>query len=402
MSQSLPNIKSSFPIFKGNPELIYLDNAATTQKPSSVIEAISEFYTHENANIHRGLYELSSKATLHYEDVRKKVNHFIGAKSEKEIAFTKGTTEAINIVANSFAHLLNEGDNIVVSAMEHHANLIPWQQVCLRKKASLRVIPLNDEGDLILENVNQLLDSRTKLMAVAHISNALGTINPIEEIISIAHKKKILVLVDAAQSIGHYPLSVSDLDIDFLAFSAHKMFGPMGTGVLFAKEIHHAHMHPLNFGGGAIREVSFGETKFMDYPFCLEAGTPHVAGVVGLGAAVDFLNQLDLKTTSEYTHQLASNFKNELQSLGFVKVIGNQKKSGGIVSFVVECIHAHDVASFLAEQQIAVRAGHHCTQPLHDRLGLPATVRASFSIYNTLEDVDKTIFALRELKKFWS
>jgi cysteine desulfurase / selenocysteine lyase len=402
MNFSADNLKSAFPIFQKNSSLTYLDNAATTQKPNSVIETITEFYKNENANIHRGLYELSSNATIRYEKVREKVKNLVGAKSEKEIAFTKGTTEAINIVANSLSSILNEGDNIVVSEMEHHANLIPWQQVCLKKKASLRIIPINHDGDLILESLDTLLDKRTKLLAVAHISNTLGTINPIQEIISIAHKKNIPVLLDAAQSVGHYPIQVSDLDVDFMAFSAHKMFGPMGTGVLFAKEKHHAQIHPLNFGGGAIREVSFGETKFMDFPFSLEAGTPHVAGVLGLGTAVDFVQQLDLSATTAHTRSLALNFKNEIQSLGFVKAIGNPKKSGGIVSFVVDGIHAHDVAGFLAEHNIAVRAGHHCTQPLHERLGLQATVRVSFSIYNTPEDVDKTIVALRELKKFWS
>ena len=402
MSIPLSRIKQLFPIFHQTKNLVYLDNAATTQKPNFVIDTIHLFYELENANIHRGLYELSSEATQRYEEVRATVTNFIGAKSKNDIAFTKGTTESINVVANSFLSLLNEGDNIVVSAMEHHANLIPWQQICFKKKATLRIIPVNQDGDLVLDKLESLMDGRTKLLAVTHISNTLGTINPIQEIIATAHKKNVPVLVDAAQSAGHYPINVLDLDVDFLAFSAHKMFGPMGTGVLYVNQRHHQLIQPLNFGGGAIREVSFAETKFMEYPFCLEAGTPHVPGVLALGTAIDFIEQLDLHETSNHTYQLAMAFRNEIKSLGFVQAVGNPKNSGSIVSFVVDGIHPHDVAGFLAEQQIAVRAGHHCTQPLHDSLGLTATVRASFSIYNSLHDVGKIIDALRALKKFWS
>ena len=402
MSLQSTEIKSLFPLLMKRPGLVYLDNASTTQKPASVIQAITGFYQHENANIHRGLYELSSSATQRYEEVRIKVKDFLGAKSEKEIAFTKGTTEAINIVASSFSDQLNEGDNIVISAMEHHANLIPWQQLCIRNKATLRVIPINDEGDLIFGQVDNLLNARTKILSVAHISNTLGTINPVSEIISKAHQQNIPVLVDAAQSTGHYPVNVAESNADFFVFSAHKMFGPMGTGVLYAKEKHHSTLQPLNFGGGAIRDVSFGETKFMNYPHRLEAGTPHVAGVIGLGATIDFINQFDLNETSRYTHALAVDFRKALKSLGFAAAVGNPKKQGSIVSFVVDGIHPHDVAGFLADRQVAVRAGHHCTQPLHDRLGLPATVRASFSLYNTQEDVEKITDALRELIKFWS
>jgi cysteine desulfurase / selenocysteine lyase len=402
MSFPLSGVKAMFPVFRANPDLVYLDNAATTQKQSAVIDTVTQFYTNENANIHRGLYELSSNATQRYEGVRKKVRDFIGATSEREIAFTKGTTESINIVANSYLPKIKPGDNIVISAMEHHANLIPWQQVCNKKKAVLRIIPVNDDSDLVLDELNDLLDQHTRLLAVAHISNALGTVNPIAEIISLAHEKSIPVLIDAAQSVGHSPINVSELDVDYLVFSAHKMFGPMGTGVLFAKEKNHSLIQPLNFGGGAIREVSFSETSFMDFPFCLEAGTPHVAGVLGLGAAIDFISQMDLNETSNHVHELASSFKSKLKSLGFARVMGNPKKSGSIVPFVVGGIHPHDVAGFLGEHNIAVRAGHHCTQPLHEMLGLQSTVRASFSIYNTFDDVDKIVSCIRELKKFWS
>ena len=402
MSLPLSRIKSLFPIFAEKPNLVYLDNAATTQKPGSVIETVTNFYRHENANIHRGLYELSSSATQRYEDVRKKVKDFIGAKTEKEIAFTKGATESINIVANSWTNILNEGDNIIISGMEHHANLIPWQQLCKHKKANLLVISVSEDGDLALDQLNDLLDNRTKMLAITHLSNTLGTINPIHDIISKAHQHNVPVLIDAAQSVGHHPMNVGELDADFLVFSAHKMFGPMGTGVLYVKEKYHPRIQPFNFGGGAIREVTLGETSFMDFPFGLEAGTQHVAGVLGLGAAIDFINQLDLNETSNDATQLAFFLRDRLQSLGFVKVVGHPKKFGSIVSFVVDGIHPHDAAGFLAEHQIAVRAGHHCTQPLHEMMGLMATVRVSFSIYNTVEEVDKIIAALLELKKFWS
>jgi len=401
MGVSLTGIKQLFPIFLDKPQLVFLDNASTTQKPASVIQTVTEFYQHENANIHRGLYELSSNATVRYEAARKKVKDFIGAKSEKEIAFTKGATESINIVANSFDSIVNEGDNIIISGMEHHANLIPWQQLCIRRKANLRVIPVNQQGELILDGLDLILDSKTKLLAVVHISNTLGTINPIQEIIAKAHQKNIPVLIDAVQSVGHCMFNLADADADFLVFSPHKMFGPMGTGVLFVKEKHHALMKPFNFGGGAIREVGIHETIFMDFPHSLEAGTPHVAGVLGLGAAIDFVNNFDLKESSDYTNRLNSTFREKLQAMNFVKVIGQPKKTGSIVPFIVDNIHPHDVAGFLAEHQIAVRAGHHCTQPLHEMLGLQATVRASFSIYNTFDDIDKIIEGLRELRKFW-
>jgi cysteine desulfurase / selenocysteine lyase len=402
MSRSLTNIKSLFPLLQERPELVYLDSASTSHKPKLVIDAITSFYSSENANVHRGLYELSSSATHRYEQVRSKVKDLIGAQLEKEVAFTKGSTESINIVANSFEGILNEGDNIVISEMEHHANLIPWQQVCKKRKAMLRVLPINSNGDVVLEQLSKLLDKRTKLLAITHISNVLGTVNPVREIVEMAHVKSTPVLLDAAQSVGHMPVNVKDLDVDFLVFSAHKMFGSMGTGILYAKEKYHNMVQPLNFGGGAIREVSFDETTFMNYPSSLEAGTPNVSGVIGLGAAIDFVQQINLEEASAHTKQLASVLREKLLMLPFVKAVGNPIINSGIVPFVVDGIHAHDVAGFLVEHQIAVRAGHHCTQPLHKKFGLPATVRASFSIYNTEADVDKLVYSLKGLKKFWS
>lgn len=403
MALPLQSIKSHFPIFTHRPELIYLDSAATSQKPRSVIQAITDFYEKENANVHRGLYELSSKATQRYEDVRKKVCYLIGGSNPNSIAFTKGTTEAINIVAQGFLKKnLQKGDNIVISAMEHHANLIPWQQVCLQTQTTLRIIPVNDRGELVLEKLDSLLDANTKMLAVTQISNVLGTINPIEEIIAAAHKKNIPVLIDGAQSVGHYPIDVKKSNADFLVFSAHKMFGPLGTGVLYCKEEHSKQIDPFNFGGGSIKNVEFAHTEFLDYPHNLEAGTANITGVIGLGTAIDFIQQLDLNEASNHSKKLSIYFKEGLKSLRDIKIVGNSKNFGSIVSFYLENIHAHDVAGFLANENIAVRAGHHCAQPLLESMNVPATVRASFSIYNTREDVDKTIQALVALKKFWA
>ncbi len=396
-------IKSNFPIFTHRPELVYLDNAATSQKPLSVIQTITDFYTKENANVHRGLYELSSRATKRYEEVRKKVISLIGASNQNTVAFTKGTTESINIVAYSFLKKkLKAGDKVVISAMEHHANLIPWQQVCKESGALLEIIPVNEVGELRLELLDSLLDKRVKLLAITHISNVLGTINPIEEIVFKAHKLKIPVLIDGAQSVGHYPIDVKKLDIDFLAFSAHKMFGPLGTGVLYCKEALAPHVDPHTYGGGSIKNVEFEETEFLDYPHKLEAGTPNIPGVLGLGAAVDYIQQLDIHEAIHHTKNLTISFKDKLKSLGGITLVGQAQNFGSIVSFQVKNIHPHDVSGFLAHANIAVRAGHHCAQPLLESMGVPATVRISFSIYNTMDDVDKTIDAILGVKKFWS
>jgi len=403
MALSLKSIKSQFPIFTHRPELVYLDNAATSQKPQSVIQTITDFYEKENANIHRGLYELSRNATRRYEEVRKKIAELIGATDPKTIAFTKGTTESINIVAESFLNKnLHKGDNVVITAMEHHANLIPWQQVCKQNGATLSVIPVSSDGELMLERFDELLNRNTKMVAVTHISNALGTINSIEEIVSIAHNKNIPVLIDAAQSAGHLFIDVKNWDVDFLAFSAHKMFGPMGTGVMYCKEEYTKQIDPFNFGGGIIKNVEFEGTEFLDYPYSLEAGTANIPGVIGFGAAIDFINQLDRNEMIQHTINLSTTFREKLKAVGNIQIFGDAKHFGGIVSFNVENIHPHDVAGFLANENIAMRAGHHCAQPLLESMGMSSTVRASFSIYNTMEDVDKTIEALVALKKFWS
>lgn len=403
MALPLNLLKSQFPIFTHRPELVYLDNAATSQKPESVIRRMNDFYERDNANTHRGLYKLSAHATQDFESVRRKVAELVGAHGPDNIAFTKGTTESINIVAHGYLQQnLKKDDQILVTAMEHHSNFIAWQQIAKRTGAALRIVPVTAGGELDLTGLSELLTTRTRMVALSHISNVLGVTNPVEEVISMSHKKNIPVLVDAAQSAGHIPIDLKRMDADFLAFSAHKMFGPMGTGVLYCKEEFSSLISPLNFGGGAIQNVDFLSTEFLDYPRNLEAGTPHVAGVVGLGAAIDFINQLDLHETTRHSRELVSYFIESSRSLGTVMFLGNPKNSGSIASFQVRGIHPHDVAGFLGDAGIAVRAGHHCAQPLMEAMGVPAVVRASFTIYNTREDVEKTIAALVELKKFWS
>lgn len=398
---NLITLKSQFPVFQHKPLLVFADNASTTQKPREVIDALSGFYEFGCANVHRGLYKLSEEATIRYESVRRHVAKFIGANDDRSIGFTKGTTESINIIAQGYLlPILKEGDEVVISAMEHHANLIPWQQVCKQSKAILKVIPVDQHGDLIMDDIPSLIGPRTKLVAVTHISNTLGTINPIKEIITQAHNYHIPVLVDAAQSVSYYPIKVEELDADFLVFSAHKMFGPMGVGVLYAKEEYREGIRPMIFGGGAIRNVEYENTEFMDYPRNLEAGTPNVSGVLGLGAAIAFMKQLDLNYLATHIENLGNRLRSGLKEEGF-KVIGNAKNKSGIVSFIHDKIHPHDIAGYLASKEVAVRAGHHCTQQLLHGLGVAATVRASFSVYNTDDDVDRILEALQGLKKFW-
>ena len=394
-------IKSQFPIFGHHADLVYLDNAATSQKPSSVIRATANFYERSNANIHRGLYRLSSDASRSYESVRTQVAKLIEASDPRCIAFTKGTTESINLIASGFLKSrLQHGDNVIISALEHHANFIPWQQVCQEKECELRIAGLTAEGELDFQDFKRKLGTKTKLVAVTHVSNVLGSVNPIKKITEECHRVNVPVVVDAAQSVGHIPVSVKELDVDFLTFSAHKMFGPMGVGVLYAHSKFRNEIVPMNFGGGAIKIVTERETVFLDYPAKLEAGTPDVAGVVGFGAAPEFIQKIDLNTCHQHTVHLATTLVEKLRRLSFVEIYG--KSQTGIVSFNISNIHPHDVASFLADKNIAVRAGHHCAQPLMDRLNIGATVRASFAMYNSVEDVDALVASVTDVKKFWS
>jgi cysteine desulfurase / selenocysteine lyase len=393
-------MRSKFPIFQNHPDLVYLDSASTTHKPQCVIDAEMNFYTNQNANIHRGIYGLAITATQLYENTREKVRQFVGAKSIKEIIFTSGTTEGINLVAQCFALAnVNEGDNIIISAMEHHANLIPWQQVCIQKKAELRIIPINTEGVLEISTLDALLDNKTKIVAITHISNTLGTINPIEEIIKKAHQQNVPVLVDAAQSVTSHILDVEALDVDFLVFSAHKLFGPTGVGILYGKEKYLNAMNPYKFGGDMIRDVSFEKTIFAPLPNKFEAGTPNIAGVVGLCAAIDFVENIGRISINKHIQSLLTYAENKLSTIDNLDIIGKAPQKSGIVSFILRGIHPHDVASILSSQNIAIRAGHHCTQPIMDFFDLPGTNRVSFSIYNTFEDVDKLIEALDLVSK---
>lgn len=397
------DMKSRFPIFSEYPDLVYLDNAATTQKPDIVIAGISDFYRKGNANIHRGVYPLAAQATASYEASRDKIQSFINAGKREEVIFTAGTTAGINLVAHSFVFpRLKKGDNVVISAMEHHANLIPWQIICQRAGAELRVIPMNEKGELNQRAFASLLSKQTRLVAIVHISNTLGTINPIEEMTFLAHQRKIPVLIDMAQSMAHYPIDVQDLDCDFISFSGHKLFGPTGIGVLYGKEEHLKAMEPYQYGGDMIREVTFDRTTFADLPNKFEAGTPNIAGVIGLGLAVDFLSSIDRSAALQELQRLQGYTQAALEGVKGLRLIGQAAARTAIFSFALAGIHPHDIATFLGEEQIATRAGHHCTQPIMDYFGLPATVRASLSLYNTQDDVDQLVKTLGEIQTFFS
>ena len=403
MNFGTPKFRQQFPIFQHHPNLVYLDSAATTQKPKMVIEGITRFYEQENANIHRGIYDLAAKATQKYESVRQKVAEFIHANHQSEIVYTSGTTASINLVANGFLLArLEKGDEVLVSAMEHHANLIPWQMVCKAKGANLKIIPMNKVGNLDIIAYKKMLTTRTKMVAVVHISNTLATINPIEEIIDLAHQKDIPILIDGAQSIAHYPIDVQDLNCDFLTFSGHKLFGPTGIGILYGKKTHLEAMSPYQFGGDMIRTVTYQDTTFAPPPQRFEAGTTNIAGVIGLGYAIDFLNQFDKKEIADYVKSLGNYAREKLLVMKGLKVIGQANNTTGIVSFVLDNIHPHDVATFLGAANIAIRAGHHCTQPLMDFYQVPATSRASFTIYNNRREIDILVEEIKNIQQFFN
>lgn len=392
------DIRADFPILQTkihNKPLVYFDNAATTQKPKIVIDRIRDYYENENANIHRGVHHLSQVATQDYENARSRIQKYIGAAKSEEIIFTKGTTDGINLVASSFGALLKEGDEILISAMEHHSNIVPWQLLADSKKLQLKVIPIHKDGTLIMDAFDQLLSEKTKLVSITHISNTLGTINPIESIISKSHAVGAKVLIDGAQSIQHGDIDVSSLNCDFFVFSGHKIFGPTGIGVLYGKEKLLEEMPPYQGGGDMIKNVSFEKTTFNELPFKFEAGTPNIIGGIALGTAIEYIESIDRKSAFDYEKTLLEYAEKELLKIEDVQVFGNSSEKTSLVSFNVGSIHPFDLGTLLDKQGIAVRTGHHCTQPLMDFYNIPGTIRASFSIYNTVEEVELFLDALR-------
>jgi cysteine desulfurase/selenocysteine lyase len=384
--------RADFPILAsrihGKP-LIYLDNAATTQKPQVVIDAEARYYREENANVHRGVHVLSQRATDAFEGARIKVQRFINADRSDEIIFVRGTTEAINLVAQSYARpRLREGDEIIISALEHHSNIVPWQMVCQQTGALLRVIPVNDEGELDIDAYEKLLNKHTKLVALAHVSNALGTINPVRAMIAKAHAHGVPVLLDGAQAIAHLPVDVQTLGCDFYAFSGHKIYAPMGIGVLYGKALLLEEMPPYQGGGDMIRTVAFEHTEYNVLPYKFEAGTPNVAGAIGLGAALDYLSKIGLETIAAYEHEVLDYATRAIADIPGISLVGTARDKTAILSFLVEGVHAHDIGTILDRQGIAIRAGHHCAMPLMQRFGVAATARASFALYNTQEEAD--------------
>lgn len=400
-------IRNDFPILKrlvnGKP-LVYLDNAATSQKPQAVIDALTQYYTFDNANIHRGLYFLSELATEQYETARLKVKELINAMSVSEIVFVRGTTEAINLVASSLckAKQFKDGDEVLISYMEHHSNIVPWQLMCGRNNANLKVIPINDAGELDMDAFEKMINEKTKLVSVVHISNSLGTVNPVKKIIEIAHSRGVPVLLDGAQAIPHYKIDVQELDADFYVFSGHKVFGPTGIGVLYGKTEFLEMMPPYQGGGDMIRTVTFEKTTFDDIPRKFEAGTPNIAGGIGLGAAIDYLNQFDRNELIEHENFLLQYGTEQLLQIPGLRIIGTAKEKASVISFVIEGIHPYDIGTIIDTDGIAIRTGHHCTQPIMQRYNVSATARASFAFYNTKEEIDKLVLGIHKVKKMFA
>ena len=394
-------IRADFPVLSqtvnGKP-LVYLDNSASSQVPQLVIDRGSKYLAEEHSNIHRGVHYLSQHATTAYEAAREKVKRFINAKEAKECIFVRGTTEGVNLVAHSYGRkFVGEGDEILISQMEHHSNIIPWQQIAEEKGAVIRVIPMNEKGELIIDEYENMLNERTKIVAVAHVSNSLGSINPVKEMIATAHKFGVPVLVDGAQSVPHFPVDVQDLDADFFVFSGHKMYAPTGSGILYGKREWLDKMPPYQTGGGMIRTVSFEKTTFAPIPEKFEAGTPAIAAGIGLGAAIDYINSIDLASAAEYEHSILEYATQRLADIPEIKIIGTAAEKASVLSFTIEGIHPHDIGTILDQQGIAVRAGHHCAQPVMEFFDVPATARASFAFYNTREEVDKLADAVQKV-----
>jgi cysteine desulfurase/selenocysteine lyase len=402
----LTALRAQFPILhtevNGKP-LVYLDNGASSQKPQSVIDTISRYYEQENSNIHRGVHTLSANATAAYEEVRKKVQHFINARHDHEVIFTSGTTGSINLVASSFGEkFIEKEDEIIITAMEHHSNIVPWQMLCERKGAKLRVIPMSDEGEICLDDFAKLLSPKTKLVSVVHISNSLGTVNPVRNIIQMAHVNGMKVLVDGAQAIHHMPVDVQELDCDFYAFSAHKMYGPTGVGILYGKEELLNAMPPYQGGGDMIKTVTFEQTEYNELPFKFEAGTPNIAGGMGLGAAIDFINSIGFDAIMAHENELMRYGIATLSGIKGLRQIGTAKERAGVISFILYGIHPYDTGVILDKMGVAVRTGHHCTQPVMDRFAIPGTVRASFAVYNTKAEIDKLAEGLERVVRMFS
>ena len=399
--QNLPfnvrEIREQFPALRQQvygKNLIYFDNGATSQKPQLVLDAINHYYSKENANIHRGVHYLSQRATTEYEAARTRIQKRLNAKSSNEIIFTKGTTDGINLVASSFGNMLQAGDEIIISAMEHHSNIVPWQMLCERKGLILRVIPINFEGEILQDEYEKLLSKKTKLVAITHISNTLGTVNPIKEMIAKAHNVGAKFLVDGAQSIQHMSIDVRDLNCDFFVFSGHKVFGPTGIGVLYGKEDLLDQMPPYQGGGDMIAKVTFERTTYNELPYKFEAGTPHIAGGICLGKAFEYIESIDFKAVEVHERALADYASQVLETFEGLTIIGDAKNKTSVVSFSLKDLHPFDIGTLLDKQGIAVRTGHHCTQPLMDFYKIPGTVRASFAFYNTIEEIDAFVIAL--------
>lgn len=398
------HIRALFPALhqemRGGWPLVYLDNAASTQKPQSVIDRLTAYYTREHSNVHRGVYRLSQQATDAYEGARARIARFINANHSHEVVFTRGTTEAINIVASSFGKRhLQEHDEVLVSAMEHHSNLVPWQMVCQEQGATLRILPINDDGELVLEALDGLLTERTRLVSLVHVSNSLGTINPVRTVIAAAHARGIPVLLDGAQATLHMPIDVQELDCDFYCFSGHKVFGPTGIGVLYGKEAMLEDLPPFQGGGDMIEHVSYEKSVYAGLPYKFEAGTPHIAGVVGLAAALDTLEHIGLSAVEAYEQELVAYGRNALQEVEGIRMVGTAKEKAGVFSFLLGDASPYDVGRLLDERGIAVRTGHHCTMPVMDRLGVPGTVRASLALYNTRDEIDALVEALHVVRE---
>jgi cysteine desulfurase/selenocysteine lyase len=399
-------VRVDFPALRqevhGRP-LVYLDNAATTQKPTAVLEAIDTFYRRDCANVHRGVHTLSQRATVAYESARSAVRRHLGARDSREIVFTRGTTEAINLVAWSFVRpRLGEGDEVLISAMEHHSNIVPWQLLCAERGATLRVIPIDDRGDVILEEYERLLSERTRIVGITWVSNALGTVNPVREMIATAHARGIPVLVDGAQAVPHLAVDVEKLDCDFLAFSGHKAYGPTGIGALYGKRAHLLEMQPYQGGGDMILSVSFERTVYQEPPHRFEAGTPNIAGAVGLAAALGYLEGIGHEAISDHERRLLDEATRKVLEVPGARLIGTARQRSGVLSFVIDGIHPHDVGTILDTDGVAVRAGHHCAQPVMKRYGVSATVRASFGIYNSSDEIDALVRGLWKAREVFS